>query len=54
MEKIINFLQSYNEILTGAVLILMSLVLITGFQHLKLNKSSINRRNAVFICQILL
>ena len=28
MEKIINFLQSYNEILTGAVLILMSLVLI--------------------------
>lgn len=28
MEKIINFLQSYNEILTGAVLVLMSLVLI--------------------------
>ncbi len=28
--------------------------ILTGFQHLKLNKSSINRRNAVFICQILL
>jgi len=28
MEKIIDFLQSYNEILTGAAIILMSLVLI--------------------------